>query len=45
MAYEKNEVEKLHKHIQNIITLTNYGSYLRNAFSANDKITRFNTHD
>ena len=41
---KKDEVEKLHKLIQNIRRLTDYGSSLRNALNADGKITRFKTH-
>jgi len=42
---KKDEVEKLHKLIQNIITSIDYGLSLRSAFNANGKIIGFKTHD
>jgi len=42
---KKDEVEKLHKLIQNIRILIYYGSSIRNAFNVDGKITRFKTHD
>ena len=36
---KKDEMEKLHKFIQNIKTPTYYGSSLRSAFSADGKVT------
>ena len=42
---KKDEVEKLHKLIQNIKTPKTYGLYLRSAFSVDGKIIGFKTHD
>ena len=42
---KKDEVKKLHKLIQDIITPTNYGPSLRSAFNVNGKIIGFKTHN
>lgn len=45
MDYEKYEVENLHQVVQTIRTPTNYGLYLRRAFTRHGKMTGFKSHD